>query len=133
MEYTEPDFDPPYRVLVLVASTDGWYGATTDEREAATDELGAILRDAEDGGARLIASFDDDLFLTGQPAPLPYSIFVLYDVDDLAVVVRLVHRLRTSHRGYVLDGGQNRFEGTGPDLLHDPKVVDLYLGGAVAD
>ena len=96
MEYAEPDFDPPYRVLVLVASTDGWYGATTDEREAATDELGAILREAEDGGARMLASFDDDLFLTGQPAPLPYTIFVLYDVDDLAVVVRLVHRLRTS-------------------------------------
>ena len=44
----------------------------------------------------MLASFDDDLFLTGQPAPLPYTIFVLYDVDDLAVVVRLVHRLRMS-------------------------------------
>jgi hypothetical protein len=96
MEYAEPDFDPPYRVLVLVAATDGWYGASREEREAATDELGAILREAEDGGARMLASFDDDLFLTGQPAPLPYTIFVLYDVDDLAVVVRLVHRLRTS-------------------------------------
>ena len=37
--------------------------------------------------------------------------------------------LAMSSRGYVLDGGQNRFEGAGPDLLHDPKVVDLYLGG----
>ncbi len=40
--------------------------------------------------------------------------------------------LAISHRGYVLDGGRNRFEGLGRDLLHDPKVVDLYLGGAVA-
>jgi len=37
--------------------------------------------------------------------------------------------LGMSHRGYVLDLGRNRFEGTGPELLHDPKVVDLYLGG----
>ena len=37
--------------------------------------------------------------------------------------------LAMSHRGYVLDGGQNRFEGPGPELLRDPKVVDLYLGG----
>jgi ABC-type branched-subunit amino acid transport system ATPase component len=37
--------------------------------------------------------------------------------------------LAMSHRGYVLDGGRNRFEGAGRDLLHDPKVVDLYLGG----
>jgi len=37
--------------------------------------------------------------------------------------------LAMSHRGYVLDLGRNRFEGPGPDLLNDPKVVDLYLGG----
>ena len=28
MEYPAPNFDPPYRVLVLIASTDGWYEAT---------------------------------------------------------------------------------------------------------
>jgi ABC-type branched-subunit amino acid transport system ATPase component len=38
--------------------------------------------------------------------------------------------LAMSDRGYVLDLGQNRFEGPGADLLGDPKVVDLYLGGA---
>jgi ABC-type branched-subunit amino acid transport system ATPase component len=37
--------------------------------------------------------------------------------------------LAMSHRGYVLDLGRNRFEGTGAALLHDPKVIDLYLGG----
>jgi ABC-type branched-subunit amino acid transport system ATPase component len=37
--------------------------------------------------------------------------------------------LAMSHRGYVLDLGRNRFEGTGAQLLHDPKVIDLYLGG----
>ena len=37
--------------------------------------------------------------------------------------------LEMSHRGYVLDTGQTRFEGAGPELVRDPKVVDLYLGG----
>jgi neutral amino acid transport system ATP-binding protein len=37
--------------------------------------------------------------------------------------------LALSHRGYVLDLGRNRFEGTGQELLNDPRVVDLYLGG----
>ena len=32
-------------------------------------------------------------------------------------------------RGYVLAGGQNRFEGAGQDLLNDPEVGRLYLGG----
>jgi chlorite dismutase len=96
VEYTAPNFDPPYRVLVLIASTDGWYAAGADERDDATDELSRLLRATEADGARLLSSFDDDLFLTGQPAPLPYTIFIVYDVDDLAVIVRLVHRLRTS-------------------------------------
>jgi neutral amino acid transport system ATP-binding protein len=37
--------------------------------------------------------------------------------------------LLMSDRGYVLDLGQDRFEGKGTDLLEDPKVADLYLGG----
>ena len=47
-------------------------------------------------GARLVGSVDDDLFVTGQPASLPYSIYVLYDVDELGPVVQLVHELRAS-------------------------------------
>ena len=37
--------------------------------------------------------------------------------------------LALSHRGYVLDLGRNRFEGPGEELLEDPKVAELYLGG----
>ena len=31
-------------------------------------------------------------------------------------------------RGYVLDQGTNAYTGSGEDLLHDPKVIELYLG-----
>jgi ABC-type branched-subunit amino acid transport system ATPase component len=37
--------------------------------------------------------------------------------------------LEISHRGFVLDLGRNRFEGTGRDLLDDPDVRQHYLGG----
>lgn len=37
--------------------------------------------------------------------------------------------LEMSHRGYVFDTGRARFEGPGPALVQDAKVVDLYLGG----
>ena len=36
--------------------------------------------------------------------------------------------LQICHRGYVLDQGRNAYTGPGKDLLHDPKVIDLYLG-----
>jgi ABC-type branched-subunit amino acid transport system ATPase component len=38
--------------------------------------------------------------------------------------------LALAHRGYVLDMGRNAFSGPGPQLLHDPKVAELYLGGS---
>ncbi|MBI6628816.1 ABC transporter ATP-binding protein [Pontibaca salina] len=37
--------------------------------------------------------------------------------------------LQMSDRGYVLASGENRFEGTGEELLNDPEVGRLYLGG----
>jgi neutral amino acid transport system ATP-binding protein len=38
--------------------------------------------------------------------------------------------LAMADRGYVLENGKERFEGTGRDLLNDPKVGELYLGAA---
>jgi len=37
--------------------------------------------------------------------------------------------LSVADRAYVLELGQNRFEGTGQTLLNDPEVKRLYLGG----
>jgi ABC-type branched-subunit amino acid transport system ATPase component len=37
--------------------------------------------------------------------------------------------LSVSHRGYVLELGQNRITGTGRELLDNPDVQRLYLGG----
>jgi ABC-type branched-subunit amino acid transport system ATPase component len=37
--------------------------------------------------------------------------------------------LSVSHRGFVLELGRNRFEGTGQELLDDPDVRQHYLGG----
>lgn len=36
--------------------------------------------------------------------------------------------LEMSDRGYVLEAGRDRATGPGSDLLHDPKVGELYLG-----
>jgi ABC-type branched-subunit amino acid transport system ATPase component len=56
-------------------------------------------------------------------------------VNRVGVTVLMVEQnarraLAMSHRGYVLDLGRNRFEGPGHELLEDPKVAELYLGGA---
>lgn len=56
------------------------------------------------------------------------------EINDEGVTILMVEQnarraLEMSSRGYVLDLGVDRFEGPGKDLLDDPKVAELYLGG----
>ena len=56
------------------------------------------------------------------------------EINRAGVTVVMVEQnarraLSMSDRGYVLDLGQNRFEGSGREVLDDPKVAELYLGG----
>jgi branched-chain amino acid transport system ATP-binding protein len=50
-------------------------------------------------------------------------------VTVLMVEQNATRALAISHRGYVLELGRVRFEGPGQELLADPKVRELYLGG----
>ena len=52
-----------------------------------------------------------------------------YGVSILMVEQNARRALAISDRGYVLDQGSNAYTGTGPELLHDEKVAELYLGG----
>ena len=54
-------------------------------------------------------------------------------INDTGVSVLMVEQnaqrcLQICDRAYVLDQGQNAYTGTGAELLHDPKVIELYLG-----
>jgi neutral amino acid transport system ATP-binding protein len=56
------------------------------------------------------------------------------DINSTGVTVVMVEQnarraLAMSDRGYVLDVGRNRFEGSGKELLEDESVAELYLGG----
>jgi ABC-type branched-subunit amino acid transport system ATPase component len=50
-------------------------------------------------------------------------------VSILLVEQNARRALAIADYGYVLEVGLNRYEGEGRDLLHDPNVVRLYLGG----
>jgi branched-chain amino acid transport system ATP-binding protein len=47
----------------------------------------------------------------------------------LMVEQNAARALDLSDRGYVLELGRNRFEGSGAELLADERVRRLYLGG----
>jgi branched-chain amino acid transport system ATP-binding protein len=49
-------------------------------------------------------------------------------VSILMVEQNAARCLEISDRAYVLDQGKDAYTGPGPELLHDPKVIELYLG-----
>jgi branched-chain amino acid transport system ATP-binding protein len=51
------------------------------------------------------------------------------DVAILMVEQNAKQALSISDRGYVLVTGENRYSGTGQDLLNNPKVRSSFLGG----
>lgn len=83
---------------------------------------------------------DPVLLLLDEPsaglAPgLVHSVFRrIRAINDTGVSILLVEQnaresLRMSNRGYVLSGGANQLEDSGPALLDNPEVGRLYLGG----
>jgi len=54
-------------------------------------------------------------------------------INSAGVTVVMVEQnarrcLQICDRGYVLDQGRNAYTASGQDLIHDPKVIELYLG-----
>jgi ABC-type branched-subunit amino acid transport system ATPase component len=83
---------------------------------------------------------DPRILLVDEPSAglSPAFVDVIFDklreVNERGVTIVMVEQnarraLAMSDRGYVLDLGVNRFEGRGQELLDDPKVAQLYLGG----
>lgn len=55
------------------------------------------------------------------------------EINKAGVTIVMVEQnarrcLQICDRGYVLDQGKDAYTGTGRELLHDPKVISLYLG-----
>jgi hypothetical protein len=63
----------------------------------------ALLERWEGLGARLIGSFDDDLFIVGPPASVPFSIYMLFEVVSLDVLVQMLQLIRETTDGVRLD------------------------------
>jgi len=92
--------------------------------------------------ARALVTAPQLLLLDEPSAGLsPQAMEVVFDklveINCAGVTIVLVEQnarraLAIAHRGYVLETGRNAIEGAGADLLADPKVVELYLGGSGA-
>jgi len=82
---------------------------------------------------------DPDLLILDEPSAglAPQLVDEMFQriarINDDGTAILMVEQnarraLQESDRGIVLDRGEDRFRGTGQELLNDEEVIDLYLG-----
>jgi hypothetical protein len=87
----------PFRVLINGAATAAWYNTQDDEeRRKIVEHLLEICRGwIQRPGVRFITSFDDDLFLVGDPRVFhKWTIYIVLEVDELDTVVSMIDDCR---------------------------------------
>ena len=81
---------------------------------------------------RLLLVDEPSLGLDPRMVELVFDTIVTINREGTAILMveqNAKKALSVSHRGFVLELGRNRFEGTGRQLLDDPDVRQHYLGG----
>ena len=84
-------------------------------------------------GPRMMMLDEPSLGLSPRLVDEVFDKIVQMSKDGLTVMLveqNAARALEISHRGYVLELGRNRYEGTGRDLLDNADVRRMYLGGA---
>jgi hypothetical protein len=94
----------PHRILVLGGGTPAYFKASEDEkRDVFLPAFRGMLADWEALGARVVASFCDDVLQVGPAEPGRWAWYLIFDVADLGVVAAMVDRVRAEVDGVRLD------------------------------
>lgn len=92
------------RVLLLGAMTSAYYDAETDEeRSGAVRRFRELANEWKALGAEVVGTFDDDLFMVGDPGSIQFTFYLLFEVDDFATVTAMIQRLREQVDGVRMD------------------------------
>ena len=94
----------PHRILVLGGGMPAYFEASEDEkRDMFLPAFRALLATWEELGARVVASFCDDVLQVGPAAPGAWAWYLIFEVDDLDIPARMIERVRTEVDGVRLD------------------------------
>lgn len=94
----------PYRIMLVGAPLETFFAAPEEEqRETFFPRFAAVLREWEDLGARVVASFCDDVLMVAPPRTTDWSWYLVFEVDDLDVAAAMINAVRTPVDGVRLD------------------------------
>jgi hypothetical protein len=94
----------PYRVLVLGGGLPAYFEASEEEKENVfLPAFRGLLARWEELGARVVASFCDDVLQVGPAEPGRWAWYLIFEVDDLDVAAAMVDAVRTPIDGVRLD------------------------------
>jgi hypothetical protein len=92
------------RILVLGGGQPAYFEASEDEKsQVFLPAFRTMLSDWEDMGARVVASFCDDVLQVGPASPGRWAWYLLFDVEALDVAAAMMERVRAEVAGVRLD------------------------------
>jgi hypothetical protein len=92
------------RVLLLGGGLPAYFDANEDEKQNVFQpRFRALLAEWEELGARVVASFCDDVLQVGPVVPGAWAWYLIYDVDDLATATQMLDAVRLDRDGARLD------------------------------
>jgi len=131
-EVTQEDFQKVYDRFPILEERQNQKAGTMSGGQQQMVAMGAGLM------------IDPDILLVDEPSAglAPDLVEEMFErvrrIKEQGTAVLMVEQnarqaLRYSDRGYVLDQGENRFVGSGEELLESDEIKELYLGAAGAE
>jgi hypothetical protein len=94
----------PHRILVLGGGLPAYFDASEDEkRDVFLPRFKALLAAWEELGARVVASFCDDVLQVGPAAPGSWAWYLIFEVDELDTAAAMIDLVRREQDGVRLD------------------------------
>jgi hypothetical protein len=94
----------PHRILVLGGGLPAYFDASEEEkRDRFLPRFRALLAEWEALGARVVASFCDDVLQVGPAAHGAWAWYLIFEVDELDIAAKMIERVRTEVEGVRLD------------------------------
>jgi hypothetical protein len=93
-----------HRILVLGGGLPAYFDASEEEKQNVfLPRFGAMLAEWEALGARVVASFCDDVLQVGSVSPGAWAWYLIFEVDDVDIAAKMIERVRIAVDGVRLD------------------------------